>query len=64
MFARSLPLFLSSCALLLLAAATVSSGAEAALQQETLLGAWRLDDGRVLTIAPSAGKTWRFRSGF
>ncbi len=26
-----------------------------------LLGAWRLDDGSIVTIAPSADDTWRFR---
>ena len=26
-----------------------------------MLGAWRLDDGRVLTLAPSADGTWRYR---
>jgi dienelactone hydrolase len=27
-----------------------------------LLGAWRLDDGAVVTIAPSADDTWRYRA--
>lgn len=27
----------------------------------SFLGAWRLDDGRVLTLAPSADGTWRYR---
>lgn len=27
----------------------------------SLLGAWRLDDGRIFTLAPSADATWRYR---
>lgn len=32
-----------------------------AADSDSLLGAWRLDDGRVLTLAPSAEGTWRYR---
>ncbi len=39
----------------------VSPHAVLASDSESLLGAWRLDDGRVLTMAPSADGTWRYR---
>ncbi len=42
-------------------AAGVTANAAATTGETSLLGAWRLDNGRVLTIAPSAGGTWRYR---
>ena len=30
-------------------------------KRDDLLGAWRLDDGSIVTIAPSADGTWRYR---
>ena len=36
-------------------------GSVLAVDKPSLLGAWRLDDGHVITLAPSADCTWRYR---
>jgi hypothetical protein len=47
---------------LLLAAGAISSAAGAAgPRDQGLLGAWLLEDGRVLTLAPGTEGTWRYR---